>query len=178
MRSSLSLFAVLTPLLLPIGAFAADSSGIAVDHAWARPTIGSSTTSAAYFTVTDTGAADRLISVTTPVASRAEVHESFSENGVMKMRAVPGVALDPGKPVHFAPGGYHVMLMGLKQPLKPGDSFPITLRFEHAPEMTVSVTVQQVAGPGHGMQMRHDMQMGHDMPHTGQDMIQGSGSGR
>ena len=56
------------------------------------------------------------------------------------------VALDPGKPVTFAPGGYHVMLMGLKAPLKVGDSFPLTLTFEHAHPVTVNATVEATSG--------------------------------
>lgn len=177
MRKTL-VFSCLLPFLLPAGAFAADG-GIQVDHAWARPTIGSSTTSAAYFTITDSGAPDRLVSVATPVAGHADVHESVDDHGVMKMRGVSGIALETGKPVRFAPGGYHVMLMELKQPLKPGDSFPITLRFEHAAEVTVNVTVQQTAGQGHGQGMQgqahgQGMQMGHDMS----NMSHGSGSAR
>jgi copper(I)-binding protein len=68
----------------------------------------------------------------------------------MKMRPVPSVALDTGKPVTLKPGGLHVMLMGLKAPLKAGDSFPLTLTFTHAPPLTVTVKVE--AGGGSGMQ--------------------------
>ena len=60
----------------------------------------------------------------------------------MRMRPLAGIALEPGKPVTLAPGGYHVMLMGLKAPLKQGDQFPLTLTFERAPPMTVTVNVE------------------------------------
>ena len=149
MRTSFSLLLLASSLLLPMGATgarAADTGAIAVENAWARPTIGAGTTSAAYFTMTDKGAPDRLVSAATPVAAGAELHETIDDKGVMKMRAVDGLALTPGKPTRLAPGGYHLMLVGLKQPLKAGESFPLTLRFEHAPEMMVNVAVQTGAG--------------------------------
>jgi len=81
----------------------------------------------------------------TPVAATAEVHETTNDNGVMRMRPVPTLALEPGKSVTLTPGGYHLMLMGLKHPLKQGDSFPLTLTFAHAAPVTVQVSI---AGPG------------------------------
>jgi periplasmic copper chaperone A len=127
-------------------------SGISIEHVWARASAGAATTGAAYLTVTDNGQPDRLVGASTPVAATAEMHETTDDHGVMKMRPVDGVALDAGKPVTFKPGGYHVMLTGLKNPLKAGDSFPLTLTFEHAQPITVSVHVE-AAGSG---------RMGHD----------------
>jgi copper(I)-binding protein len=141
---------------------AADPSAISVEHVWARATPGAATTGAAYLAVTDHGRPDRLVSVSTPVAAMAEVHETIHDNGVMKMRPVAGgIALDPGKPVTFTPGGYHIMLMGLKSPLKAGDSFPLTLTFEHALPITVTVHVEAMAAGGmnnDGMQNMPGMQ--------------------
>lgn len=125
---------------------AADASDISLDHVWARASAGNATTGAAYLTVTDHGRPDRLVGVSTPVAATAELHETINDNGVMKMRPVAGIALEPGKPVKFLPGGYHVMLTGLKSPLKAGDSFPLTLAFEHAQPITVTATVEAVGG--------------------------------
>jgi copper(I)-binding protein len=120
--------------------------GIAVSKAWARASAGAATTGAAYFTVTDNTSADRLIGVSTPVTGKAELHESRNENGVMlQMRAVAALPLEPGKAMTLAPGDYHVMLMELKQPLKTGDSFPLTLTFEEARPITVQV---KVGAPG------------------------------
>ena len=78
----------------------------------------------------------------TPVAASAEAHESFTDNGIVKMRPAPSLAIPAGKVVTFAPGGYHVMLVGLKQPLVAGQSFPLTLTFAHAAPVTVDVQVQ------------------------------------
>ena len=134
---------------------AADASGVTVDHVWARPSAGAATNGAAYLTVTDKGAPDRLTGVASPVAAMVGLHETIDDNGVMKMRPVAGIALEPGKPVTFKPGGYNIMLMGLKTPLKAGDSFPLTLTFEHAAPMTVTAKVEAAApsggmDPGHG----------------------------
>jgi periplasmic copper chaperone A len=85
----------------------------------------------------------------------------------MKMRPVDSVALDPGKPVTFKPGGYHVMLTGLKSPLKAGDSLPLTFTFEHAQPITVSVQVEAAgaAGMGHDHASMPGME-GMHMDHT------------
>ena len=103
----------------------ADTSAIALDHAWARATAGASTTGAVYFTVTNAagGQPDRLVGVNTPAAATAELHETIDDKGVMKMRPVPSIALNPGASVTLKPGGYHVMMMGVKQPLRAGTAF-------------------------------------------------------
>ncbi len=133
----------------------ASAPQITVEHAWARATVGTGRTGAAYMTLSASGAPDRLLTISTPVAATAELHETTNDNGVMKMRPAPGVAIAPGKPLNLAPGGYHVMLMGLKQPLAAGSSFPVTLTFEHAAPVTATVAVQSAAAtpqtmPGHG----------------------------
>ncbi len=139
--------------------------GIAVSNAWARPPVTPTSPAAAYFVVTDHGPADRLTGVSTPVAGRAELHESLTEAGVMKMRAVDGVPLETGKSVSFGPGGYHVMLMDLKQPLKVGENFPMTLTFQKAPPVTVQVQVDAKGRPAEGMSGRMmDMHGMHGMP--------------
>jgi copper(I)-binding protein len=99
--------------------------------------------------VTSKGVPDHLVSVSTPIGT-ADLHETINDNGVMKMRPVASIALDPGKPVTFKPGGYHVMLTGLKGPLKAGDSFPLTLTFEHAQPVSVTVKVEAAGGGGMG----------------------------
>jgi len=114
---------------------------IAVSNAWARATPGSATTGAAYVTITDNGAPDRLTGFSTPVAGAAQLHQMKTVHGVMKMREVASIRLRTGKPVTLAPDGYHVMLTRLKQPLKEGDTFPLSLTFEHAAPVTVQVKV-------------------------------------
>ena len=135
---------LLSALLLPFLIAAGDAPQIQVEHPWARASAGAAKTGAAYMTITDQGTPDRLTGASTPVADTAELHESMSDMGMMKMRPVPGLPVAPDKPVSLAPGGYHIMLMGLKAPLKQGDSFPFSLRFEHAPPITVTVNVEAV----------------------------------
>ena len=74
--------------------------------------------------------ADRLVSASSPVAGVVEIHEMAMDSGMMKMRAIKGVDVKPGATVDLKPGGYHVMLLDLKQTLKAGDSVPVTLVIE------------------------------------------------
>lgn len=131
---------------------------LVVEDPWARATVGQTMAGVAYLTVANHGAAaDRLVDVATPVAERAELHTNLTEDGVMKMRSVAAVEVAPGAPVVFAPGGLHIMLHGLKQPLKEGDRFPLALTFEKAGSVTVEVAVQPLGamGPEQGA-MSHD----------------------
>ena len=128
-------------LAVPIVALA-QQNGIRVENAWSRVAMQGGT-GVVYLTITDSGAPDRLMSIAAPVAAKAELHESFTEHGVAKMRAVAALPVVQGKPVTLAPGGYHIMLMGLKQPLRQGDSFPVTLSFEQSGQVTATVTVRR-----------------------------------
>ena len=133
-------------LTLAAAAFAAEDA-IRVEQAWARATPGGAKTGAAYFTL-ESREADRLVGVETPIAGRAELHTHEMDSGIMKMRPVEGIAIEPGKKAVLKPGGDHVMLMELKQPLKEGQSFPLTLRFAKAGKREVTVTVEKPGAPG------------------------------
>ncbi|HKM65217.1 MAG TPA: copper chaperone PCu(A)C [Acidisphaera sp.] len=139
--------ALLLALLFPAAAYA---DGVTVDHAWSRPAL-AGRVGVAYFTITDTGAPDRLTGVASPVARQVELHETITDNGIKKMRPVDAVAVGPDKPVLFAPGGYHVMLVGLNQALKAGETFPLTLTFEHAGTVAVTVQVEGSRAAAGGM---------------------------
>jgi copper(I)-binding protein len=123
---------------------ATQQSAIRIDHAWSRAALAGHE-GVVYLTITititNTGAADTLSAVTTPVAATAGLHQSIDDHGVMKMRPVASLPIEPGKPVTLAPGGYHIMLTDLKQPLKEGDSFPVTLSFAKAGQVTATATV-------------------------------------
>ncbi len=140
-------------LLLPAAlllAAAGDAPQIDVSSPWARATAGASDMGAAYVTITDKGAPDELTGASTAVASKAEVHQTIEENGTTKMRPAGNLAVTPDKPLTMAPNGYHIMRMGLKAPLKAGDSFPLTLTFAHAQPVTVSVQVEALHHMGAG----------------------------
>jgi copper(I)-binding protein len=142
-----NIFIAAALLCLPSLAEAASPPAIAASNAWARASIGASTMGAAYLTLTDNGAPDSLTGVTTPVAASASLHQTTTEGGIKRMRPVPVLPLAPGKSVTFAPGGYHIMLMGLTHKLKAGEQFPLTLTFTHAPPVTVQVQVTPVGAP-------------------------------
>ncbi|WP_434631156.1 copper chaperone PCu(A)C [Chromobacterium sp. CV08] len=117
---------------------------IHIGHPWSRAMPLASPTGGVYLSLENQGkGADRLLSASTPRAASAELHTHVNDNGVMRMRKVEGgVEIAPGQTVKFAPGSYHVMLVGLKQPLKAGDRFPLTLNFEKAGSIVVDVVVQ------------------------------------
>jgi copper(I)-binding protein len=142
-------------LLIAAFAPAAMAADIVVETAWARATPGNAPTGAVYFRVVNRGIApDRLVAVTTPVAERAEIHENKIVDGVMQMRPLGGVTIEPRQSMELKPGGDHLMLIGLKHPLKQGESFPLTLVFEKAGTLTVGVAVEKVGASG-GMGMDH-----------------------
>lgn len=103
-----------------------------VQDAWVRGTVPAQKATGAFMRLT-AAQASRLVSVASPVAGVAEVHEMRMEGSVMKMAALAnGLELPAGKPVELKPGGYHVMLMDLKQPLSAGDLVPLTLTLQGA----------------------------------------------
>jgi copper(I)-binding protein len=124
------------------------AGSITVEHPWARPA--ASGNGAAYFKLLNGGSAsDRLVGVSSPAAGSAEMHAtSVDAQGVASMRPVQAVDLPAGGEAQFTPAGLHVMLVGLSQPLKEGQSFPLTLTLEKAGAVTVEVEVQ--AKPSHG----------------------------
>jgi copper(I)-binding protein len=119
---------------------------LTIGHPWSRATPGGAKIGGGYLTVTNNGGApDRLVSATTNVADHVEIHEMAMANNVMTMRKLDnGVAVPPGKTVAFAPGGYHLMLMGLKAPLKEGDRVKATLTFEKAGPIEVTINVEGI----------------------------------
>lgn len=131
---------------------------IEITHPYATPTPPGAVNGAAYIaTLTNTGQqADRLLRVGTPIAQRAELHSmTVDAGGVMRMRELAEMPLAAGASVKMRPGeGLHLMLIGLKQPLKAGDSFPLTLEFERGGKTEVKVIVQ-VPKAGAGMDTEH-----------------------
>lgn len=125
---------------------------LVITQAWSRATPKGAKIGGAYLTIENKGStADRLVGGSADAAGKVEIHEMTMTNGVMKMRPVEkGLEIDPGKTVKLSPGGYHMMLMDLKTPLKQGDKLPITLEFEKAGKVTVSFDVESVGAQGPG----------------------------
>ncbi len=143
-------------LLVSLPAWAQDAVDVA--QPWARATPGHATTGAVYVTLTNHAASDELTGISTPVAGMAMLHETVQQNGVARMLMRDSVALPSHQAVTFRPGGLHIMLTGLKEPLKQGSHFPVTFTFAHAAPVTVDVPIMApgAAGPdaaaaGHDM---------------------------
>lgn len=125
----------------------AQTGGVEITDAWARATPGGAQNGAAYLTlVSPTG--DRLTGVASPAAATAQLHEMTNDRGVMKMREVPSIDLPPGQKVTLKPGGLHIMMMGLKHPLRPGQSVPLTLSFEKSGTREVNAAIGKVGAMG------------------------------
>jgi copper(I)-binding protein len=140
-------------LLLALAGLAAHAHSykvgdIAIGHPYARGTAPGQPNGGAYLRLENRGAEDRLVSARAEVCRQVELHTSRMEGDVMRMRQVDAIDIPANKAVVLQPGGMHLMLVGLKAPLKEGDRFPLTLKFEKAGVLTVDVVVQAAdAGP-------------------------------
>ncbi|RZL60799.1 MAG: copper chaperone PCu(A)C [Variovorax sp.] len=138
---------------------------VTVKDAWVRATVPQQKGTGAFMQLS--AAKDsKLVAVSSPVTPVAEVHEMSVQDNVMKMRQVQAVELPAGKTVELKPGGYHVMLMDLKQPMKAGDTVPLTLVFEgkdgqretvevKAPVRALNATAAPATHGGHGGHGKH-----------------------
>lgn len=128
---------------------------LVIDHPWSRATPSAAKTGAGYMTILNKGTTtDRLVEITSAAAGRIEVHQMTMDGTIMRMRPVPeGVAIGPGQSVKLEPGGFHLMMMDLREPLKQGQKVPVTLRFERAGRVTVELAVEAMGagatGAGH-----------------------------
>ncbi len=136
---------------------------IQVATPWVRASIGQAPNTAAYMLISNMGTkADKLVAGATPVAKKVEIHEHVMDGNIARMREVSGIPVAAGVTAALKPGGYHVMIMGLKQPLKDGDTMPLTLTFETAGEITLEVPVMKKAPKGMtDMKMDHKGMGGH-----------------
>lgn len=123
---------------------------LVISQAWSRATPKGAKIGGGYLNIENKGSApDRLIGGSADFAGSVQVHEMSMEGSVMKMRSVEkGLTIEPGKTVKLAPGGYHLMMMDLKAPLKQGEKVPVTLEFERAGKVTVSLDVLGAGAKG------------------------------
>ena len=119
-----------------------------IEQPWARASAGPARNGAAFLVIHNSGAADRLVAAAGDVAKRVELHTHKMEGDVMKMRQVEAVEVPAKGMATLQPGGYHVMMIGLVEPLTEGGSFPLTLTFEKAGEITVDVQIEAVGSMG------------------------------
>lgn len=145
----------------PVRADDVKAGDLVISQAWSRATPGGAKVAGGFMTIENKGSApDKLVGVSAEIAGKVEVHEMAMDNGVMKMRPLDkGLVIEPGKTVKLAPGGYHLMLQDLKSSFKEGEKVPVTLEFEKAGKVAVSLDVQGVGAkaPGGGGSMMKKM---------------------
>ena len=120
---------------------AAHAQSVEVKDAWIRGTVPAQKVTGAFMEITGKSSV-RLVGAASPAAGTVEIHNMTLTNGVMKMFAVDGIDVQAGKTLKLAPGGYHVMLIGLKQQMKPGDKVPLDLLLESADKKRETVSLQ------------------------------------
>jgi copper(I)-binding protein len=119
---------------------------VTVGEPWVRATVAQQQATGAFMTLTSTKGA-RLVAASSPAAGVVEVHEMKMIDDVMRMREIPGLDLPAGQAVTLKPGGYHLMLFQLKQPLNEGDNIPLTLEIEDAQKVRSQVVVNAPVKP-------------------------------
>ncbi len=150
--SKLALMAVLLAAAPAAFAQAGGTSKINVEQPWARATPAGAMTGAVYMTLANrTNTEDRLTAASSDVASKVQIHEMAVVNGIMQMRQLTdGLAVPAGGSVTLKPGGYHVMLIGLKKRLIAGQTFPLTLTFANAGNISITVPIQAIGATNSG----------------------------
>ncbi|PKM04903.1 MAG: hypothetical protein CVV16_03180 [Gammaproteobacteria bacterium HGW-Gammaproteobacteria-6] len=145
-KTAIVLFASL--MALPALAHEFSAGELFIDHPWSRAMPPSAQTGAAYLRIENRGdSADTLLGAETPVAAYTELHEHVHQDGLMKMQQVQRLSIEPAQALEFQPGGYHIMLFNLQQPLVAGEQFPLTLEFERAGKIDVIVNIDNGAQP-------------------------------
>lgn len=135
-------FAMILALSLPALAADQNSGMLTIIQPWSRATPPGAPTGVAYLEIVNKGPADTLVRIESAVAREVQMHTSYSEGGMMRMRPVESLEIPAQGRVQFKPGGLHLMLIGLKQPLKEGEHFELTLVFQKAGPVRVEAIVQ------------------------------------
>ena len=151
--------ALIAGFALPVVPAHAAAGDVVVSDAWARPSVAK--TGAAYLTLTNKGAeADALTSATSPAAEKVQIHSMEMDGTIMRMRRLDALPLPAGEAVQLAPGGLHIMLIGLTGPLKAGDMIELHLSFEKSGVLDIRVPVQMkapvAADPAHEASGTHN----------------------
>lgn len=142
-------------LALLLCALGAQAQSLKAEQAWVRATVAQQKATGAFMNLSSSQAG-RLVEARSPVAGIVEIHEMKMDGNVMKMRAMPALELAAGQRVELKPGGYHIMLMELKAPIKPGDEVPLSLVFEGKDGKRETLELKAAArgmapeGGGHG----------------------------
>ena len=133
------------------------TNAIKIEDAYTRATVPGQQVAGGFMKIENKGAADQLVSASSPVAGEVQLHEMAMDGNVMKMRQVKDIAVPAGGEVELKPGGLHLMFMNIKAPLTAGESVPVKLKFAKAGEVEVKMPVNAMGNPGagHGGAMKH-----------------------
>ena len=160
LSSLIAASALIAALAAPstLAAHEVKAGSLTIDAPWARATPSGAKTAAGYMKITNAGQeADKLVGGSAEGIGKVEVHEMSMKNDVMQMRHLSGgLEIKPGETIELKPGGYHLMLIGLKQPLKQGETVKGTLTFEKAGSVPITLKVEAIgAGAGHAPAHKH-----------------------
>jgi len=135
----------------------AAAGAIKIENAYTRATVPGQQVAGGFMKIENKGAADQLISASSPAAGEVQLHEMAMDGNVMKMRQVKDIAVPAGGAVELKPGGLHLMFMNIKAPLAAGETVPVKLKFAKAGEVEVKMPVNAMGaqGAGHGGAMKH-----------------------
>ena len=126
----------------------AKAGSLQIENAYTRATVPGQQVAGGFMKIENKGAADQLISASSPVSGEVQLHEMAMEGNVMKMRQVKDIAVPAGGSVELKPGGLHLMFMGIKAPLAAGETVPVKLKFAKAGEVEVKMPVNAMGGHG------------------------------
>lgn len=133
---------ILTAMVVMLLSVAAHADSLQTEGLWARATVPGGTTAAVYgVIVNSTDEQHRIVSIETERASKSTIHRTMMEDGMMKMRHVGSMTIDAGDRLEFEPGGLHIMLTGIAEPLREGDEFELTLLLADGTSVSLPVTV-------------------------------------
>lgn len=150
-RFCAGLVVVLATLAAPAFAHEQQLGDLLLHHPWARATPGGAKAGAAYLRIENHGdTADTLIGASADIAAHVEIHMMSMENDMMVMKPAGDVEIPPHGTVELKPHGLHIMLMGLKQPLKEGETVPVTITFARAGSIVLEIKVEAIDGTGDG----------------------------
>jgi copper(I)-binding protein len=124
--------------------------GVQIENAYTRATVPGQMAAGGFMKIENKGAADQLISASSPVAGEVQLHEMAMDGNVMKMRQVKDIVVPAGGAVELKPGGLHLMFMNIKAPLAAGETVPVKLKFAKAGEVEVKMPVNAMGNPGAG----------------------------
>ncbi|BDT79312.1 copper chaperone PCu(A)C [Polynucleobacter yangtzensis] len=156
-RNTLVLLVAALGLSFSVHAQEAKVGSIKVENAYTRATVPGQQVAGGFMKIENKGAADQLVSASSPVAGEVQLHEMAMDGNVMKMRQVKDIAVPAGGAVELKPGGLHLMFMNIKAPLTAGETVPVKLKFAKAGEVEVKMPVNAMGNPGagHGGAMKH-----------------------